>query len=188
MPAPTLITPRLLLRHWKKEDLAVFAKMNVDPKVMQFFPSILNKRKSDDLAKKIQKELDEKKFGFWAIEVPNVAPFIGFAGLHIPEIKTDFTPCVEIGWRLDSNYWNKGYAIEAAKKVLEYGFLVLKLPEIVSFAPHIHERSRRIMEKLHMRYCHDENFYHPKYSKESPLNPFVLYRITKKEYESFKKS
>jgi RimJ/RimL family protein N-acetyltransferase len=49
MPAPILKTKRLLLRHWKKEDLSAFAKMNSDPKVMEFFSTLLTKEESDHL-------------------------------------------------------------------------------------------------------------------------------------------
>ena len=183
MPAPILKTKRLLLRHWKKEDLSAFAKMNSDPKVMEFFSTLLTKEESDHLAQRIEKELNEKEFGMWAVEQPNIASFIGFIGLHCPDFTAHFTPCIEIGWRLDRNYWGHGYALEGAQEVLKYGFADLKLKEIVAFAPHIHKRSIRVMQKLNMKSDPNENFIHPKTSKESNLNPFVLYRITKTEYD-----
>jgi len=183
MPAPILKTKRLLLRHWKKEDLSAFAKMNSDPKVMEFFSTLLTKEESDHLAQRIEKELNEKEFGMWAVELPNIASFIGFIGLHCPDFTAHFTPCIEIGWRLDRNYWGHGYALEGAQEVLKYGFADLKLKEIVAFAPHIHKRSIRVMQKLNMKSDPNENFIHPKTSKESNLNPFVLYRITKTEYD-----
>lgn len=182
MPAPILKTKRLLLRHWKKTDLPIFAKMNSDPKVMEFFQSLLTRKESDDLTKKIQKELNEKNYGLWAVELPGITPFIGFIGLHYPNFKAKFTPCIEIGWRLDSNYWNKGYATEGAKKALEYGFSVLNLNEIVSFTSHLNHKSIKVMQKLNMKSNPKETFIYPKIPKDSPLNPFVLYRIKKNEY------
>ena len=136
-----------------------------------------------DLAQRIEKELNEKEFGLWAVELPNIASFIGFIGLHCPDFTAHFTPCIEIGWRLDRNYWGHGYALEGAQEVLKYGFADLKLKEIVAFAPQIHKRSIRVMQKLNMKSDPNENFIHPKISKESHLNPFVLYRITKTEYD-----
>jgi len=184
MPAPILRTKRLYLRHWREEDLPVFAKLNSDPKVMEFFPSKLTNEESNHLAKRIENELNEKDYGMWAVELPNIASFIGFIGLHYPGFTEHFTPCIEIGWRLDCNYWGHGYAIEGAREVLRYGFMVLKLKEVVAFAPQIHNRSRRIMKKLDMKFDLNENFIHPKIPKESNLNPFVLYRITKSEYDA----
>jgi RimJ/RimL family protein N-acetyltransferase len=58
---------------------------------------------------------------------------IGFLGLIPPSFEAHFTPAIEIGWRLGSMHWNKGYATEAALAVLDYGFKQLKLNEIVSF-------------------------------------------------------
>jgi 3-dehydroquinate dehydratase/shikimate dehydrogenase len=49
---------------------------------MEWFPSTLSKEESDSLAERIQKELREKEYGLWAVEVVGAAPFIGFVGLH----------------------------------------------------------------------------------------------------------
>ncbi|MBV8211896.1 MAG: GNAT family N-acetyltransferase, partial [Verrucomicrobia bacterium] len=72
-------------------------------------------------------------YGWWAVEVFGVSEFIGFTGLSIPSYEAHFTPCVEIGWRLDKKFWGFGYATEAARLALDYGFQVAGLEEIVSF-------------------------------------------------------
>src|SRR5690242_4324985 len=128
-----LETPRLILRHWQESDLEPFAKMNADPKVMEFFPSPLIKAESDSLTKKFEAHFSEHGFGLFAAELKATHEFIGFVGLNIPTFEAHFTPCVEIGWRLAANHHNKGYATETALKVLEYGFNELGLKEIVSF-------------------------------------------------------
>ncbi|PIS01588.1 MAG: GNAT family N-acetyltransferase [Chlamydiae bacterium CG10_big_fil_rev_8_21_14_0_10_35_9] len=176
MPAPSLLTKRLLLRHWKESDLPLFAKMNSDTRVMEYFPLILSKKESDSLAEKIQKELKEKEYGFWAVEVIGLAPFIGFVGLHYPDFKAPFTPCVEIGWRLAYEQWGKGYAFEAASKVIDYAFNTLNLQELVSFTTVKNKRSRKLMEKLGMTHNPSDDFAHPKLQKNHPLCPHVLYR------------
>ena len=48
-------------------------------------------------------------------------------------------PAVEIGWRLAADHWGQGYATEAARAVLAYGFERLALPEIVV----VHDRGER---------------------------------------------
>lgn len=175
MVAPNLKTKRLLLRQWKEDDLLPFAKMNADKRVMEWFPSILTSEESNALAKMIQKELQEKEYGFWAVEVPDIAPFIGFIGLNYEDFESFFIPCIEIGWRLAYEYWEHGYATEGAKAVVDYAFKTLKLKEIVSFTAINNIRSRRVMEKLGMKSKSKENFHHPKVPPNFPMH--VLYRF-----------
>jgi RimJ/RimL family protein N-acetyltransferase len=82
------------------QDRAPFAALNADPRVMEFFRSGLSRAESDAMVDHIQVHFNKHGFGFWAIEVPGVAPFIGFAGLSVPTFSAHFTPCVEVGWRL----------------------------------------------------------------------------------------
>ena len=175
MAAPTLKTERLILRQWRDEDLPLFAKMNANPRVMEFFPSTLTESESTDLAKRIQQELREKKYGLWAVEVVEDFPFIGFVGLHYAEFKADFTPCVEIGWRLACDGWGKGYATEAATKVVSYAFHELKLKQLVAFTTVANLRSRKVMEKLGMR--KEGDFEHPNIPIGNSMRPHVLYRL-----------
>lgn len=179
MAAPQLETKRLLLRHWKSEDLPLFAQMNADPRVMKYFPKMLTPEESHALAKKIQHELEEKEFGLWAVEVKKSAPFIGFVGLHYQDFDAPFTPCIEIGWRLAQSYWGNGYAFEAASKVLTYAFETLHLKEIVSFTLPTNIPSRKLMEKLGMTYNPKDDFENTKIPEGHPMRPHVLYRYKK---------
>ena len=105
-----LQTERLILRQWTDDDLAPFSKISGDAEVMEFYPKPLTKEESTSLGCKIQSLIDERGWGFWAIEIPNQEKFIGFVGLHIPKESLPFSPCVEIGWRIAKEYWNQGYA------------------------------------------------------------------------------
>lgn len=177
MPAPNLETERLLLRQWKPEDASLFARMNSDSKVMEYFPETLSTKKSNNLMHLIEKELQEKEYGLWAVEVKEKCPFIGFVGLHYADFDAPFTPCIEIGWRISSDHWRKGYAFEAAKKILDYAFNTLHLEEIVSFTTVKNVRSRNLMEKLGMHHNPLDDFQHPKLRKAHPMRPHVLYRL-----------
>lgn len=188
MTLPILKTERLILRPWKKSDLEPFCTMNQDPKVMEFYPSTLTKKESDAFAQKIQREYAQRGYGFWAIEVPKIANFIGYVGLNYWDLKMDFAPCIDIGWRLASPFWGKGYATEGAKEVLHYSFENLKLEEIVAMATIGNFRSHRIMEKLGMQHSPKENFHHPKLPKEHPLSLRVLYRLPRKKWISSRTS
>jgi len=176
MIAKNLETNRLILRQWKDSDLPLFYRLNSNQKVMEYFPNTLTKEQSDKLAFRIQKELKEKPYGFWAAELKSESRFIGFIGLHHADFKANFTPCIEIGWRLDSPFWGKGYATEGAKYVLDYAHNVLKIKEVISFTAKNNFRSRRVMEKLKMTHDENDNFLHPKISKGHPLSLHVLYR------------
>ncbi|NGX42165.1 MAG: hypothetical protein K940chlam7_00442 [Chlamydiae bacterium] len=181
MPALTLKTERLILRLWKQEDLSEFAKMNADKRVMEFFPSALSEEESNSLADKIQKELKEKDYGLWAVEVKGGASFIGFVGLHYQDFTAPFTPCIEIGWRLTLEHQGKGHAFEAASKVIEYAFKELKLEELVSFTTIKNLRSIKLMKKLGMTHDPQDDFDHSKLPEGHPLRPHVLFRLKNQE-------
>lgn len=174
---PALTTERLLLRPWRDDDLAAFAAMNGDPEVMRFFPATLGRAESDELASRIRASLAARGFGNWAVEVPGVIPFAGFVGLSVPRFDAPFMPCVEIGWRLARACWGKGYATEAARAALAFGFGTLKLAEIVSFTVVANLPSRRVMERLGMRHDPSGDFDHPALADGHPLRRHVLYRL-----------
>jgi RimJ/RimL family protein N-acetyltransferase len=110
------------------------------------------------------------------VQIPAITRFAGFIGLSIPSFEAPFTPCVEIGWRLDPEHWNCGYATEGARAVLEYGFVSLQLDEIVSFTAPGNLRSRRVMEKIGMAHSPSDDFDHPALPEGHPLRRHVLYR------------
>ncbi len=175
-------TNRLILRPWKEEDFVPFAKLNADPRVREYFPSISSRKESDESARVISSEIEKKGFGLWAVSCPGVSDFIGFIGLtHVP-FTAHFTPAVEIGWRLAHEFWGRGYATEGAEACLKYGFERLNLDEIVSFTTVSNERSQNVMRKIGMHHTKDDDFDHPKIAEGHPLRRHVLYRIQKTEF------
>ncbi|MBX7097831.1 MAG: GNAT family N-acetyltransferase [Myxococcaceae bacterium] len=173
LPLPT---SRVVLRDWRDEDLAPFAALNADPAVMEHFPACLTRAESDALAARIRTRLAARGFGLWALELPGVATFAGFVGLTVPIFEAHFTPCVEIGWRLARVHWGHGYAQEAARAALAFGFDVLDLPEVVALTVPGNARSRRVMEALGMRHDVADDFDHPSLPAGHPLQRHVLYR------------
>ena len=181
----TLSSGRICLRRWRDEDREAFAAMNSDARVMEFFRSPLSRVESDAMVDRIQEHFSERDFGLWAVEVPDVASFIGFAGLAVvaaPRFSARFTPCVEVGWRLAFEHWGHGYATEAARLALGYGFGTLALSEIVSFTSATNHRSRAVMERLGMRRDPAEDYDHPKLPESHPLRRHVLYRLGSGSY------
>ena len=186
-PIIEISTRRLQLRHWKKEDYYPFFQLNADPRVMEHFPECLGQAASDALAKRIEKLIDARGWGFWAVEITETQSFIGCVGLHIPSANLPFKPCVEIGWRLAAKYWGKGYATEAAQAALAAGFEQLQLEEIVSFTTLSNSRSQKVMEKLGMKRDSD-TFIHPNIPPGSPLQEHCLYRLSDTDYQQRKKT
>lgn len=179
-----LETARLLLRHWRESDREPFAAMNADPAVMEFFPALQSRAASDASVDAWQTELEERGWSNWAVELRSTRQFIGFVGLSVPRRVLPFSPCVEVGWRLARAHWGRGYATEAARAVLRFGFERLALPEIVSFTAVPNVRSRAVMERIGMRDTH-QDFEHPAVPEGSPLRAHCLYRINRDEWGEY---
>ena len=174
-----LRTARLLLRPWRDADLPAFAALNADPEVRRWFPGTLTRQESDAQAARFQGEIAAHGFGFWAVEAPGAAPFIGFVGLRRVTFPAPFTPAIEAGWRLARERWGRGYATEAARAALAHGFGPLALPEIVAFAVPGNAASRRVMERIGMTRDPADDFDHPAIPEGSPLRRHVLYRAAR---------
>ncbi len=168
-------TPRLLLRQWHINDIPVYCALNLDPVVMEFFPSVTGETASREHAEKIQKMISQKGYGLFAVERKDSGSFIGFTGLSHPSFKAPFTPCTEIGWRLAKEHWGNGFATEAAKAVLQFAFNKLNFTEILSFTATLNKRSENIMQKTGMQ--KKENFLHPSLPNGHRLQEHVLYSI-----------
>lgn len=179
---PILRTKRLILRRWRQSDLIAFAALKADPKVMEFLANCLGRVESDEIAARIEERFERYGFGFWAVEVISGEAFIGFVGLNVPTFQTHFIPCVEIGWRLAADYWSRGYATEAARAALRFGFCELELPEIVSFTTVANTRSQRVMERLGMIRSAEEDFDNPRLPVDHPLRRHVLFCLSREAY------
>jgi RimJ/RimL family protein N-acetyltransferase len=149
---------------------------------MEFFVTPLARFESDAVAGRIRDHFARHGFGVWAVEAPGVADFIGFVGLSVPTFQAHFTPCVEIGWRLAHEHWGHGYATEAARAAIGFGFRDLALDGIVSFTVPQNWRSRRVMERLGMTRSASDDFEHPGLPEGHALRPHVLYRLSRTEW------
>jgi 3-dehydroquinate dehydratase / shikimate dehydrogenase len=168
-------TDRLVLRRWQPDDVAPFASLNVDPRVMEFFPATLSRAESETMISKIEERMSQHGFGLWAAELKGTKDFIGFIGLSMCQ-GMPFSPCVEIGWRLAFDHWGKGYAQEGARAALAFGFEKMRLEEIVSFTTVGNLRSRHVMDRIGMTHDAKGDFDHPQLPKDHPLIKHVLYR------------
>jgi RimJ/RimL family protein N-acetyltransferase len=169
-----LRTERLILRRWRDGDREPFARMNADPEVMRHMIRPLTRGESDAFVDRIERHFEERGYGLWAVEVPGEAPFIGYVGLQVPT----FMPSPEIGWRLDTPFWGRGYATEAARAALRDAFDRAGVPEVISFTTPFNVKSIAVMERLGMTHDPADDFEHPNVPDGHPMKHHVLYRIS----------
>jgi RimJ/RimL family protein N-acetyltransferase len=91
---------RLGFRNWRKEDLEEFAKLNSDEEVMEHFPKILTKKEVEELVEKLRNQFVKNGYTYYATEILETKEFIGMIGFAFQEYETNFTPAIDIGWRL----------------------------------------------------------------------------------------
>ena len=180
---PVLRTARLTLRGWQDQDRDPFAALNADPEVMEHFPGLQDRAHSDTMIDRAMQLWAEDGFCWWAVEADDLG-FIGFTGLARPRWDAPITPCVEIGWRLARRAWGHGFAPEAARAALDWGFRTRHLDEIVSFTVPANTRSRAVMERIGLQRMPDRDFGHPRIPPEHPLHRHVVYAITRDAWAS----
>ncbi len=177
-------TSLLLLRQWRDEDSAPFARLNADPEVMKFFPAPLSSAASDEQMQRLRAGIDDRGWGLWAVELKDTRQFIGFTGLNIPfHAELPFNPCTEIGWRIAKPFWGKGYATEAAHASLWFAFEKLVLDEVVAFTAVLNLPSARVMQRIGMIDT-GQNFLHPAVPADHKLQEHLLYKITRSQWQN----
>lgn len=176
-----IVTPRLLLRPWEERDRAPFAAMSADPEVMRFFPALLAPDEASAVIDRQMLRQAADGFCFFALERRADGAFLGFTGLATLRFQVPFAPpgarVVETGWRLARHAWGQGYAAEAARAAVAWGFDRLGLPEIVAFAVPANLRSLAVMARIGMRPDPAGDFDHPAVPADWPHRRHVLWRI-----------
>ncbi|KAA5537530.1 GNAT family N-acetyltransferase [Taibaiella lutea] len=166
---------RLGFRNWANNDVPLMTVINADIDVMEFFPATVTRVQTEQFIERMQDMFATKGYCYFAVDRLEDGAFIGFIGLGYQDYDAPFTPCTDIGWRLDKNFWNQGYATEGAERCLEYAFEDLKLQNIKAIAPEINTRSINIMQKIGMKKQSD--FLHPKLADDERLKHCVCYEI-----------
>ena len=150
-------TERLVLRQWTESDLDPFTSLCSDPEVMQWIADGSRRTRLECAAaiQRFRTGWDDRGFDLFAVDLKRDRQFVGFCGLSIPTFLPEVLPAVEIGWRLARSHWGNGFATEAAKVSLRYGFDNLGLDEIISIHQIGNDASARIMHKIGMSFSHE---------------------------------
>jgi RimJ/RimL family protein N-acetyltransferase len=168
----TLQTPRLILRSFRQKDVDAMAQLFANPDFMRFSLGVFNTRERTIA-------FIEKVTGWDHAGIPSqfaVVPrgenaIIGYCGFfYHPEHGIED---IEIGYRLNPDYWNRGLITEAARAVRDHGFRDCKLSRVISLIHPENIPSRRVAEKNGM-----------KVEKEITFRgfPTLVYAMTREEW------
>jgi ribosomal-protein-alanine N-acetyltransferase len=148
-------TERLLLRELELSDAAGMFELDSNPNVHLFLGNKPLKHidESIDQIKNIQKQYSDFGIGRWAVILKETNEFLGWSGIKFitTEINNhkDF---YEIGYRFIEKHWGKGYATEAGKAFVDFAFNEMKVEVVYAYADAGNENSRKILEKLGLKY------------------------------------
>lgn len=168
-------TDRLILRAYREEDRSDFAALNGDPHVGAWLGGTLDRAGSDALLDRFNAHIAEHGWGPWAVERRSDGRLIGMTGLASVSETLPVGPAIEVDWRLIPAAWGQGYASEAAKAALDWGFANLDQDEFLAFTADINLASQGVMRKIGMVADPSRDFDHPNLATDHPLNRHVVY-------------
>jgi len=164
-----LETERLFLRPLDENDIEAVFAMRSDRDVMQFIREPQNRDETENWIRLVSRNWIKDKTGFCAVIEKRTNKFLGWCGVW----RLQETNELEVGYAIVKDSWKRGFATEAAREFLEYGFVILKPDKITAVAEPKNTASRRVMEKLGMKFVKLGYFHN--------LN-LVQYAITKEDF------
>ncbi|KQB39174.1 GNAT family N-acetyltransferase [Flavobacterium aquidurense] len=148
-------TERLLLRELQMSDVDGMFELDSNPNVHLFVGNkpVKSIEESIGYVKNVQQQYKDFGTGRWAVILKETNAFLGWSGIKfITNEINNHKDFYEIGYRFIEKHWGKGYATEAGKAFVDYAFNVMKVDALYAYADAGNENSRRILEKLGLRY------------------------------------
>jgi RimJ/RimL family protein N-acetyltransferase len=170
-----IATDRLVLRPAVDTDRDAIAAMNGDARVGAWLGGVRSRAESDAFVDRVQAHEAEHGFGFWVVECKTSGRVVGMTGVWWVPSEMKMPPAVEIGWRFHPEAWGQGYATEAAKAALSYGFETLRLPEVIAFTARTNLASQSVMRRIGMSHDMARDFDHPGLAESDPLRAHVVF-------------
>jgi [ribosomal protein S5]-alanine N-acetyltransferase len=140
-----LETPRLILRPFAADDLDCMAELMANKDFMRFS---MGPMKREQVQGFLDKVIGWNRDGLpsqFAMIVRSSGTLAGYCGFFHHEV--DGKMEIEIGYRLQRDFWNRGLTTEAARAVRDHGFRDLKLEYVISLIHPENQPSRRVAEK-----------------------------------------
>ncbi len=149
-----LQTPRLLLRQLTIADAAVIQQLNSAPEVLKYIhePALENAAQAEQVLINIILPQYKNNLGRWAVHTKHNNEFIGWCGLKLLAETSE----IDLGYRFKKNAWGHGYATEAARDVLDYGFNQLNLKTIIAKAQVENLASINVLQKIGMQFLKED--------------------------------
>jgi len=173
---PTLTADRFILRAFRESDIPALTVLHSDPEVMRYLRENgeveTAPRKAWEYMAMMMGHWQLKGYGKWAMADVKSDELIGRVGYY--DAPYDW-PGLELGWTIARRFWGKGYATEAARMALDWGFETLDANEIISAIITGNERSVRVAERLGERYVRDGTVHGA---------PCRIYAITRDEWHA----
>jgi ribosomal-protein-alanine N-acetyltransferase len=127
-----LTSPNLTLRGIKESDFNFFFRLLNDPRIAEFNPvKSYNEKEIQAFMKWHLAHYGDLGFGIWVVEHNDSKELIGYVGPEKSTYDAPFTPCVECLWYVFPDFWETGYAFEAATMVLDHCFSDLKFEKVI---------------------------------------------------------
>lgn len=177
-----ITTDRMILRPFEERDLDVLAALNADPCVMRYYPAPYSRQETEAMITRYQSRWQKDGYSFAAATLRSSGRLIGLCGLSLFTAPVHFAPMPEIGWRFLPELWRQGYATEAARAWLRFGYEICNLSEIVSFTACVNQPSQAVMRKIGMVRFSAFDFDMPSIPVGHALRPHVVYRLTRQDF------
>jgi len=145
----TLETPRLILRPFAADDLDRMAELMANKDFMRF--STVGPMTREQTQNFLDKVIGWYRDGLpsqFAMILRSSGALLGYCGFFHHEVDAKME--IEIGYRLQRDFWNRGLATEAARTVRDHGFRDLNLERVISLIHPDNQASRRVAEKNRM--------------------------------------
>lgn len=143
-------TERLFLRRYAQKDKEHFIALFTDAAVMKYVgDGVMTGEQVEAFWRKLFEKLYPQNFDIWAVFTRADSRYVGHAGIYPrPTKKADW----EFVYFLNRDSWGKGCATEIARRIVEYGFEELHLPEVFATVDDDHSASIRVLEKAGMNF------------------------------------
>ena len=151
MPIPTIRTSRLLLRPWTPDDAEAWFEILQEDGILRYFPNPAPppRKKADSYIAHHLEHWEKHGYGHWAVVTQDDKRVVGWSGLeYLPELGE-----TEVAYLLSKSVWGRGYASEAARAALGFGFESAGLASIIGLVHQDNVASISVLEKCGLHFA-----------------------------------